>query len=74
MYLRRLEDLRTDHDLTQQQVAELLGIQREVYRRYEKGTRDLPLWALIRLAEYYRCSSDYILEITDSHDSSPAGR
>ena len=67
MYLRRLEDLRNDHDLTQQQVADLLGIQREVYRRYEKGTRDLPLWALIRLAHYYHCSSDYILEITDSH-------
>ena len=50
MYFKRIEDLRIDHDLTQQQVADYLGCQREVYRRYEKGTRTVPVDFLIRLA------------------------
>ena len=62
MYLKKLEDLRLDHDLTQQQVADYLGCQREVYRRYEKGTRELPLDFLIKLADYYRVSVDYLLD------------
>lgn len=62
MYLKKLEDLRLDHDLTQQQVADFLGCQREVYRRYEKGTREIPLDFLIKLADYYRVSVDYLLD------------
>lgn len=65
MLLQRLEDLRIDADKTQKEIAEVLGCQREVYRRYEKGTNDIPLWALIRLAGYYRTSTDYILGLTD---------
>ena len=65
MFLRRIGDLREDHDLTQQDVANYLGCSREVYRRYEKGDRDLPVWALKMLCQRYHCSSDYILEITD---------
>ena len=61
MFFKRLEELRIDHDLTQQEVADLLGCQREVYRRYEKGTRTIPADYLIRLADYYRVSTDYIL-------------
>lgn len=61
MYFKRLEELRIDHDLTQQNVADLLGCQREVYRRYEKGTRTIPADFLIRLADYYQVSVDYIL-------------
>ena len=59
MYLHRLRDLREDRDLTQQEIADLLGIKREVYRRYETGIRDLPLWALVRLSVFYQCSCDY---------------
>lgn len=62
MYIKRLEDLRLDHDLTQQQVADYLGCQREVYRRYEKGTREIPLDFLIKLADYYHVSTDYLLD------------
>lgn len=65
MYFRRLEDLRTDHDLTQQQVADILNCKREVYRRYEKGVREVPVWAVIKLARYYGVSTDYILGITE---------
>ena len=66
MYFRRIEDMHIDHDLTQQNVADFLECNREVYRRYEKGTREIPVWALIRLAEYYDCSIDYLLGVTDS--------
>ena len=66
MYFRRIEDMRIDHDLTQQSVADFLECNRAVYRRYEKGTRKIPLCALIRLAEYYDCSVDYLLGVTDS--------
>ena len=65
MYLKRISDLRIDNDLTQKQVAEQLGMHLEVYRRYEKGLRDIPLWALIKLAKFYKVPTDYILGLTD---------
>ena len=61
MLCQRLEDLRVDHDLTQQDVADILGCKREVYRRYEKGTRTIPVDFLIKLADYYNVSIDYIV-------------
>ncbi len=61
MQFQRIEDLRIDHDLTQQQVADILGCQREVYRRYEKGTRTIPVEFLIQLADYYHVSIDYLV-------------
>lgn len=60
-YKTRIEDLRVDNDLTQKQVAEILHCQREVYRRYEKGTRELPLSYAIMLADYYNVSLDYLV-------------
>lgn len=68
MHYRRLEDLRVDCDLTQQQVADILFCQREVYRRYEKGIRELPLSYAIILADYYNVSIDYIAGRTDIKD------
>lgn len=65
MYFRRLEDLRIDADMTQQEIADILKCKREVYRRYEKGIHELPVWALIELAKYYNVSTDYILGLTD---------
>ncbi len=65
MYFRRIEDLRIDADKTQEQIAKVLGCKREVYRRYEKGIHEIPVWALIRLSEYYGKSTDYILGLTD---------
>ena len=61
MYFKRIEDLRVDHDLTQQSVADYLDVQREVYRRYEKGTRTIPIDLLIKLADYYHTSIDYLV-------------
>jgi len=66
MYLQRIEDLRVDNDLTQQDVANILNCQREVYRRYEKGTRELPLSYAIILAKYYKVSLDYLVGLSDT--------
>ncbi len=65
MYFRRLEELRVDGDRRQKDVAEYLGLNPEVYRRYEKGLREIPVWAVIRLADYYHVSTDYLLGRTD---------
>ncbi len=61
MKYQRLEDLRIDNDLSQQQVADILYCQREVYRRYEKGLRELPLSYAITLADYYGVTLDYLV-------------
>lgn len=65
MYLKRLKDLRTDHDLTQENMADILKCHREVYRRYESGIRMLPIDYLVTIAKYYNTSTDYLLELTD---------
>ncbi len=62
---QRLENLRLDADKTQKEIAEVLGCQREVYRRYEKGTHEIPAWALIELARFYKTTTDYILGLSD---------
>lgn len=65
VYWKRIEDLRIDNDLTQQQVADILNCKREVYRRYEKGIRELPLSYAIILAQHYHVSIDYLVGLTD---------
>lgn len=65
MIFQRLEDLRVDHDLTQQNVADILKCKREVYRRYEKGIRTIPIDFLMTLADYYGTSIDYLVGRTN---------
>jgi transcriptional regulator with XRE-family HTH domain len=65
MKWQRIEDLRIDHDLTQQQVADILVCKREVYRRYEKGTREIPLSYAIKLAQHYDVTLDYLVGLSD---------
>ena len=62
---RRVRDLREDHDKTQKDIADLLHMQLTVYQRYERGERELPLWAAIRLADYYGVSVDYLVGRTE---------
>lgn len=69
-YYPRLKDLREDRELSQQQVADFLGMKQPQYSRYERGLRDIPTDILIRLAKYYKTSTDYILGLTNN--SSPA--
>lgn len=66
MYFHRLADLRNDRDLKQKEIAAILNMGANVYSRYERGERELPVWALIRLAQYYQTSTDYILGLTDN--------
>lgn len=66
MYFRRIRDLREDHDYTQIQIAEYLHMQRNVYRRYELGEREIPTWAVVKLARLYNCSIDYLLGETNA--------
>ena len=65
MYFRRLEALRTRHDKGQLEIAEYLNMNRNVYWRYEKGVREIPAWAILKLADYYKVSTDYLLGRTD---------
>ena len=65
MEIKRLRDLREDHDKTQQEVAQVLNMHRSVYRRYENGERETPAWVIVKLAAYYHVSADYLLGISD---------
>ncbi len=62
----RLKDLRTDHDLTQEDCAKIAFISKNSYIRYEKGERVPPLDTIKLLAEYYNVSIDYIAKRTDN--------
>ena len=61
---RRIRDLREDKDLTQKQVAQMLGMSQTGYSKYETGENDIPTQVLIKLADFYGTSVDYILERT----------
>ena len=73
MEIKRLRDLREDHDKTQQQIADVLNMHRSVYRRYESGERETPAWVVVKLADYYHVSTDYLLSRTDDQ-TPPQGR
>lgn len=64
MYLR-IKDLREDRDLTQKQIADLLMCDQSLYSKYERGVREIPLSLIIRLADYYDTSIDYLVGKTD---------
>ena len=61
----RIRDLREDHDLTQQKVADALGITQRKYSYVETGTQPLTDELLVKLARFYGVSTDYILCLTD---------
>ncbi len=65
-YNDRIRDLREQKKLTQQQIAEVLGIRQQVYSKYELGVRSLPLEHLMKLCKYYGASADWILGLTES--------
>ena len=60
----RLRDLREDRDLKQKELAEYLHIKQNTYSQYENGQRQLPVDVLIKLSEYYKVSTDYILGLS----------
>ena len=66
MYFQRLRDLREDMDMTQTQIADILGIRQTVYSRYERGFQTIPVEHLLVLADFYKVSADYILGRTNN--------
>lgn len=69
-YCKKLRDLREDSDLTQKQVADVLGTSQTMYARYERGANDLPIRHLTKLCNLYHVSADYILGIKNETDDS----
>ena len=65
VYIKRIRDLREDHDKTQQKIAEVLGTSQTMYARYERGANEMPIRHLIVLCKYYGVSADYILGLKD---------
>lgn len=63
---KRLRDLREDKDLTQTDVAKKLGMSQTGYSKYETGENDIPTQILIKLADFYDTSVDYILGRTNT--------
>ena len=62
---RRIRDLREDRDMNQTQVAKILGMSQTGYSKYETGENDIPTSILIKLADFYDTSIDYLLGQTD---------
>ena len=65
-HYKRIRELREDHDKTQREIAAYLGMPQPQYFRYEQGYRDIPTDILLRLADYYHVSTDYILGRKDN--------
>lgn len=74
MNFKRLKDLREDHDLTQAQLSEYLGISRPQYSLYETGKRTIPIDLLSKLAKRYHTSIDYIVGITNISTPYPSSK
>ena len=62
---QRIRSLREDRDLTQTQIAQMLGMSQTGYSKYETGENDIPTAVLIKLADFYQTSTDYLLGRTD---------
>lgn len=60
-YAQKIRDLRTDHDMTQAQIAEILGTTKNQVGKYERGEQEMPIKHLMTLCDYYEVSADYIL-------------
>ena len=64
-YAQKIRDLRNDHDLSQMQIALILGTTKNQVGKYERGEQELPIRHLVTLCEYYKVSADYILGLPE---------
>lgn len=71
LYIQRLRDLRTDRNLTQEDVAKILHTSQGYYSKYELGIREIPLHHILTLCTYYDVSADYLLGFTDIYKCLP---
>ena len=70
----RLRALREDNDLKQAQPAAVLSMSQKGHPKYETGENDIPTRILVKLAEYYHTSVDYLLGVTDRREPYPTAR
>ena len=70
----RLQILREDCFLSQKQMAQFLCVNQSTYSRYERGALEVPLDVLVRLAQFYHTSTDYLLGLTDEKRPYPTSR
>ena len=70
-YIKIIRDLREDHDLTQQEIAEYLGTSQTMYARYERGANEMPIRHLINLARYYNVDMNYICGLSSQKKPFP---
>jgi len=66
MKYKRIRDLREDKDLTQQEIADMLFINRRTYAAYENGVNSMTPETLIKIAKIHKVSVDYLLNLTDN--------
>lgn len=62
----RIRDMREDKDLTQKQISSIINCDQSLYSKYERGERDIPLSIIIKLADYYNTSIDYLVGRTEN--------
>ena len=68
MKFQRIQDLRIDSDLSQKKIGEILHISQRSYSHYETGSRNIAIEMLIRLADYYDTTIDYLVGRTDNKE------
>ena len=68
MKFQRIQDLRIDSDLSQKKIGEILHISQRSYSHDETGSRNIPIEMLIRLADYYDTTIDYLVGRTDNKE------
>ena len=66
---KRLKDLREDHDLTQSEMAEIIGVKRSAYSLWELGINIIPIKNLVLFSDYFKCSLDYVLGLSNQKRS-----
>lgn len=64
-YIEKLRALREDNDLTQEDIAKILGTSQTMYARYEREANELPIRHLVTLCKYYKVSADYVLGLEE---------
>lgn len=64
-YIRIIRNLREDADMTQTQIAQILGTSQTMYARYERGASEMPIHHLVTLCHFYHVSADYILGLSE---------
>ena len=74
MVYERIRNLREDSDLTQQQIADKLFINRRTYSSYENGVRGIPVEILGKIADIFNTSADYLMRITNIKKPYPKGK